>query len=78
MKITKGAFCRFTLPGRIKLLHQYGNFICSKIIDAKKIMVFKLCDFYVAVIKDLVRNCILEANPIISHELLQFFVSLNT
>ena len=75
MKITKGAFSRFTLPGRVKLVHQYGRFISSKIMEAKKIMLFKLCDFYVAIIRDLVRNCVLEANPVISQELLQFLIS---
>lgn len=76
MELTRGEYCQFTLSGRIHLLHQYGKFIFSRIIQTKKITLFKLCDFYVAVIKDLIRNRVLEADPLWSHELLQFFMSL--
>jgi hypothetical protein len=76
LKLTRAEYCQFTLSGRIELLRLYGKFICAKIIKTKKIIIFKLYDFYVAVIKDLLRNRVIEADPVWSNELLQFFISL--
>ena len=76
MKISKGEFCQLSLLGRIRLLHQYARHICSKTFDTKKITIFKLYDFYVAVIKDLIKNIIIEANPVVSLELPNFYLSL--
>jgi len=76
MKLTPGEYCRFSLSGRIALLHQYGKFICSRLVHSKKILVYKLYDFYVEVIKDLVKNTVLEANPVWSRDMLEFLISL--
>ncbi len=76
MKITKAAYCGLSLLGRVRFLHQYARFICSKTIETKKIMIFKLYNFYVAVIKDLIRNSIIEADPISSQNMLMFYLGL--
>ena len=55
MKLTQAEYCQFKLEGRIRLLHQYARFIFSKKLETIKITIFKLSDFYVAVIKDLLK-----------------------
>ncbi len=76
MKLSKAQYSQLSLFGRVKLLHQYARFICSKILETKKIMIFKLYDFFVAVIKDLHKNKIIEADPILSQDMLKFYLLL--
>ena len=64
MKITKGEFCRFSLQGKLRLLNDYGEMIFSVILKHHKIQFFKFFDFYVEVLKDLLKNSFLQASPV--------------
>ncbi len=64
MKITRGEYCRFSLGGRIRLLNEYGEMIFSIILKHHKIQFFKFFDFYVEVIKDLIKSSFLHADPV--------------
>ena len=64
---------RFSLHGRMRLLYEYGEIIFSKIIQKKKIELYRFFDFHVEVIKDLFNN-LLKAEPV-STELVIFYKS---
>ena len=68
-----GEYCRFSLHGRMRLLYEYGEIIFSKIIQKKKIELYRFFDFHVEVIKDLFNN-LLKAEPV-STELVIFYKS---
>jgi hypothetical protein len=74
MKISKGEYCCFSLHGRVRLLYEYGEIVFSKIIETKKIELYRFFDFYVEVIKDVFNNCLLRAEPV-SKELVRFYRS---
>lgn len=73
MEISIGEYCQFTLRGKMNLIDQYGKFECLKVFDKKRITVFKLFDFHVEVVRDLLTKEIVQANPITSKSLLEFY-----
>jgi hypothetical protein len=68
-------YCRFSLNGKLRLLNLFGKIVFEKITQKEEMVVFKLNDFYVAVIKDLETNSVIEASPLWSDEQLQFYLS---
>ena len=75
MKITKGDYCRFSLEGRIRLLHEFGVLICWIVTGDKLVTVFRLSDFYVEVIFDIAEDKVLKAEPIWSSKMVEFYKS---
>lgn len=75
INITRDEYCRFSLNGRLRLLNLFGNVVFEKITKREEVILFKISDFYVAVTKDLIINCIVDANPISSVAELEFFLS---
>ena len=73
MEITIGEYCQFTLRGKMHLLEQYGVFVCFKGFEKKRVTIFKLFDFYVEVVRDLLTKDVVQANPITSKSLLEFY-----
>ncbi len=73
MEISIGEYCQFTLRGKMNLIENYGKFECLKVFDKKRITVFKLFDFYVEVIREPFTKYIIQADPITSKSLLQFY-----
>jgi len=57
------------------LLDLFGEVVCEKITQKEEMVVFKLNDFYVAVIKDMENNSVIDASPLWSEEQLQFYLS---
>ena len=77
MKITIGEYCQFSVQARVQLLHSFGQYICFTIIERKGIILFKLFDFYVEVIKDLYNHTILQANPIPCNSMITFYKKIS-
>lgn len=75
INITRDEYCRFSINGRLRLLNLFGNVVFEKITKREEVILFKISDFYVAVTKDLIINCIVDANPISSVAELEFFLS---
>jgi hypothetical protein len=68
-------YCGFSLKGRLRLLDLFGELVFEKITPNREMGVFKLNDFYVAVIKDLEMNSVIEASPLWTVDQLQFYFS---
>jgi hypothetical protein len=68
-------YCRFSLKGRLRLLDLFGELVFEKITPNREMGVFKLNDFYVAVIKDMEMNSVIEASPLWTVDQLQFYFS---
>ena len=75
ISITRVEYCRFSIQGRLRLLDLFGKVVFEKITQKEEMVVFKLNDFYVAVIKDLEINSVIEVCPLWSEEQLQFYLS---
>ena len=75
ISITRVEYCRFSLKGKLRLLDLFGEVVCEKITQKEEMVVFKLNDFYVAVIKDMEINSVIDASPLWSEEQLQFYLS---
>ena len=75
ISITRVEYCRFSLNGKLRLLDLFGEVVCEKITQKEEMVVFKLNDFYVAVIKDMEINSVIDASPLWSEEQLQFYLS---
>lgn len=75
INITRVEYCRFSLKGRLRLLDLFGELVFEKITPNREMGVFKLNDFYVAVIKDLEMNSVIEASPLWTVDQLQFYFS---
>ena len=58
----------------MQLLKHYGEVICSVVIKRYKIRVYKIFDFYVEVVKDLLTKKLLRADPV-SHIIVQLYQS---
>jgi hypothetical protein len=75
ISITRVEYCRFSLKGKLRLLDLYGKVVFEKITKTEEVIIFKLSDFYVAVRKDLTINSVVEADPLSSVAVLQFYLS---
>jgi hypothetical protein len=75
ISITRVEYCRFSLKGKLRLLDLFGEVVFEKITQKEELVVFKLNDFYVAVIKDMEINSVIDASPLWSEEQLQFYLS---
>ena len=75
ISITRVEYCRFSLKGKLRLLDLFGEVVFEKITQKEEMVVFKLNDFYVAVIKDMEINSVIDASPLWSEEQLQFYLS---
>ena len=75
ISITRVEYCRFSINGRLRLLDLFGEVVFEKITKTEEVVIFKISDFYVAVIKDLTINSVVEANPLSVVEALQFYLS---
>jgi hypothetical protein len=75
ISITRVEYCRFSLKGKLRLLDLFGEVVFEKITQKEELVVFKLNDFYVAVIKDMDINSVIDASPLWSEEQLQFYLS---
>ena len=75
ISITRVEYCRFSLKGKLRLLDLFGEVVFEKITQKEEMVVFKLNDFYVAVIKDMENNSVIDASPLWSEEQLQFYLS---
>ena len=61
ISITRVEYCRFSLKGKLRLLDLFGEVVFEKITQKEEMVVFKLNDFYVAVIKDMEINSVIDA-----------------
>ena len=75
ISITRVEFCRFSLKGKLRLLDLFGEVVFEKITQKEEMVVFKINDFHVAVIKDLEINSVIDATLLWSKEQLQFYLS---
>ena len=75
ISITRVEYCRFSIQGRLRLLDLFGKVVFEKITQKEEMVVSKLNDFYVAVIKDLEINSVIEVSILWSEEQLQFYLS---
>jgi hypothetical protein len=53
MELTASEYCQFGLLSQIQILHEFGKKISDKKIGDCKVMVFKLYNFYVALLSNL-------------------------
>lgn len=71
--ITREEYCRFSLPGRLRLLNLYGSVVSEMIYGKKGMIIFKMDHYYVMVIKDIESGEVREANPIWSADLMKMY-----
>ena len=69
-------FLSFSIQGRLRLLELYGDLIFEKITFKEGHSVFTINRFYVVVIKDVVLNAVIAAEPVLSPEQLKFYLKL--
>jgi hypothetical protein len=51
MELTASEYCRFGQSSQIKIVNQFGKKVSDKNIGAVKVLVYQLCNFYVALVK---------------------------
>ena len=73
MKISMGEYCLFGLQGKLQLLCLFGEIICSGVIEKKQVIIYRIADFNVAVIKELMNKKILSANPVHTPGMIKFY-----
>jgi hypothetical protein len=49
--ITRVEYCCISLKGKLRLLDLFGEMVFEKITKTEEVIIFKIGDFYVAVIK---------------------------
>ncbi len=74
MKLTKGEYCQFSLKSRLALLKEFGVLITEKYVNEKLIRIFRIYDFYVEVLYDLLNNKFLKAEPVYSHQMMGHYL----
>ncbi len=74
MKLTKGEYCQFSLKSRLALLKEFGVLVTEKYVNEKLIRIFKIYDFYVEVLYDLLTNRFLKADPVYSNSLVEHYL----
>lgn len=74
IKITSEEYCRFSVNGRLRLLDLFGKIVFEKITETETMVVFKLNDFYVRMIKDLNSNSVTDRQEF--HEVIRVFDTL--
>ncbi len=74
MKLTKGEYCQFSLKSRLALLKEFGVLITEKYVNEKLIRIFRIYDFYVEVLYDLLNNKFLRAEPVYNHQMVAHYL----
>jgi hypothetical protein len=74
MKLTKGEYCQFSLKSRLALIREFGVLVTEKYVNEKMIRIFKLYDFYVEVLYDLMTDRFLKAEPVYSLNLIEHYL----
>jgi hypothetical protein len=75
MKLTKGEYCQFSLKSRLALLREFGVLVTERYINEKVIRIFKIYDFYVEVLYDLLNKKIEKAEPVYCANLVEYYLS---
>jgi hypothetical protein len=74
MKLTKGEYCQFSLKSRLALLKEFGVLINEKYVNEKLIRIFRIYDFYVEVLYDLLNHKFLKAEPVHNQQLVAHYL----
>lgn len=74
--VTSNEFKSFSIQGRLRLLELYGDLIFEKLTLKQGHWVFSINRFYVVVIKDIARNAIVSADPVLNPEQLEFYLRI--
>lgn len=75
MKLTKGEYCQFSLKSRLALLKEFGVLVTERYVNNQLIRIFKIYDFYVEVLYDLLNKSFLKAEPVYSSNLVGFYLT---
>jgi hypothetical protein len=77
MKLTKGEYCQFSLKSRLALLREFGVLVTERYVNNQAVRIFKIYDFYVEVLYDLLNNCFVKAEPVYSTNLMEYYLNEN-
>lgn len=75
MKLTKGEYCQFSLKSRLALLKEFGVLVTERYINDQLVRIFKIYDFYVEVLYDLLNENFLKAEPVYSTNLVEYYLT---
>jgi hypothetical protein len=75
MKLTKGEYCQFSLKSRLALLREFGVLITERYVNNQLIRIFKIYDFYVEVLYDLLNDSFLKAEPVYGTNMVEFYLA---
>jgi hypothetical protein len=75
MKLTKGEYCQFSLKSRLALLKEFGVLVTERYINEKVVRIFKIYDFYVEVLYDLLNKKFEKAEPVYCANLVDYYLS---
>jgi hypothetical protein len=64
MKITKGEYCQFSLPGRLQLVKEFGEFLGETLLGRELIQIYRIHDFYVEVRFEAAGSSLCYAEPV--------------
>lgn len=73
MILTQGEFCQFSLKSRAQLLKEFGNYVCHKKIEDELISLYRIYDFYVALVYNVREKQLKQADPITNSEWIGFY-----
>jgi len=75
MKLTKGEYCQFSLKSRLALLREFGVLVTERYVNNQSIRIFKIYDFHVEVLYDLLNKSCLKAEPVYSTNLIEYYLT---
>lgn len=76
MILTRGEFCQFSLKSRVQLLKEFGDYVCHRTVQDDLISLYRIYDFYVALIFDLHHRKVKQAEPLPGRDWLNFYQDL--
>jgi hypothetical protein len=74
MKLTKGEYCQFSLKSRLALLREFGVLVTERYINEKVVRIFKIYDFYVEVLYDLLNKKFEKAEPVYFSNMIEYYL----
>lgn len=72
MELTAGEYCQFGQSSQVKLLNEFGRKVSDKHIGTVKVFVYKLCNFYVALLTTL-NDVVIKVELITTHSMYVFY-----
>jgi hypothetical protein len=74
MKLTKGEYCQFSLKSRLALLREFGVLVTERYVNEKVVRIFKIYDFYVEVLYDLLNKKFEKAEPVYFANMVDYYL----